>query len=108
MSGQMEEKKRDPSQMAPTKGAVDSFPAFSNYATPLGRGYNGYESASSSDTVKSSSTIHIMDSGEEKRAVDARSTYLTDYELNNNRSPTDSEKELRDGSSVERDQVKHI
>ena len=49
-----------------------------------------------------------MDSGEEKRSVDARSTYLTDYELNNNRSPTDSEKELRDGSSVERDQVKHI
>merc|ERR1719273_1984991 len=107
MPGQMEDKKRDPgSQMTPIKGAADSFPAFSNYATPLGRGYNGYESASSSDTVKSSSTIHIMDSGEEKRSVDARSTYLTDYELNNNRSPTDSEKELRDSSSVEREQVR--
>ena len=109
MPGQMEDKKREPgSQMTPIKGAADSFPAFSNYATPLGRGYNGYESASSSDTVKSSSTIHIMDSGEEKRSVDARSTYLTDYELNNNRSPTDSEKELRDSSSVEREQVRHI
>jgi hypothetical protein len=86
----MEEKKRDPSQMTPAKGAVDSFPAFSNYATPLVRGYNGYESASSSDTVKSSSTIHIMDSGEEKRSVDARRTYITDYLIKNNILPTDS------------------
>ena len=108
LPGQTDEKKRDSSQPAASKGA-DSFPVFSNYVTPLGnapmRGYNGYESASSSDTVKSSSTIHIMDSGEEKRSGDAKSTYLTENELNNNRSPTGSEKE-RDSSSVEREQAR--
>ena len=65
---------------------------------------NGYESASSSDTVKSSSTVHIPgpEARPERRLTnekprrspadqseasvkEARSTYLTDYELNNNR-----------------------
>ena len=49
--------------------------------------YNGYESGSSSDTVKSSSTIHIS----QEVSREARSTYLTDYELNNNRSSVESE-----------------
>lgn len=99
-----------PTQVEEKAQKASPGPVFSNYATPLAnpqmRGYNGYESASSSDTVKSSSTIHITDNGEEKRSVDARSTYLTDYELNNNRSPTDSEKEMRDSSSMEREQAR--
>ena len=100
------EEKRELVQAATVKGG-DTFPGFGTYASnPQIRGYNGYESASSSDTVKSSSTIHIVDSGEDRRSVDARSTYLTDYELNNNRSPTVSEKELRDTNSVEREQAR--
>ena len=56
------------------------------------RAYNGYESASSSDTVKSSSTVHITGpSLETERRSEARSTYLTDYELNNNRSSVETE-----------------
>ena len=90
--------------------------------------YNGYESGSSSDTVKSSSTVHITasetsvmehgrrstesmrrPSGEpmtqpsntraaesntdlDRRSAEAKSTYLTDYELNNNRSSVESDK----------------
>ena len=57
--------------------------------------YNGYESASSSDTVKSSSTVHITGPSStlesERRSSEARSTYLTDYELNNNRSSVESD-----------------
>ena len=66
-------------------------------AVTSGRLYNGYESGSSSDTVKSSSTIHITPTAtstttnitldtEERRSSEARSTYLTDYELNSNSS----------------------
>jgi len=117
--------KRDSPHM-PSSKSTESFPVFSNYATPpvnpQMRGYNGYESASSSDTVKSSSTIHITDTNnstttqhlhEEKRSSEARSTYLTDYELNNNRSSVESEKSReqvnveRDLSSQERDQQSH-
>jgi len=109
--------KRDSPNM-PSSKSTEAFPVFSNYATPPVnpqiRGYNGYESASSSDTVKSSSTIHITDSNittthlqEEKRSSEARSTYLTDYELNNNRSSVESEKEhfvhSRDAITVERE-----
>jgi len=85
----------------------------SNNNAPAHRVYNGYESASSSDTVKSSSTIHITPVSsdtmtvlqeerriqedrrttvqEERRSSEARSTYLTDYELNNNRSSVESD-----------------
>jgi len=112
-----ESTKRDSPNM-PSSKSTEAFPVFSSYATPpvnpQMRGCNGYESASSSDTVKSSSTIHIADSNnanthlhEEKYSSEARSTYLTDYELNNNRSSVESEKEhfthAREQVSVETD-----
>jgi len=72
------------------KGVRGQDPVFSNYATPPShphlRPYSGYESASSSDTVKSSSTLQLQENNatqplEERRSVEARSTYLTEYEL---------------------------
>ena len=87
------------------KSSPDTAPAASPYQVPVTkysssvsgpRAYNGYESASSSDTVKSSSTVqtvHITGPSleTERRSVEARSTYLTDYELNNNRSSVETE-----------------
>ena len=74
---------------------MNSLPGQENGGTgkkySLGQGqarlYNGYESGSSSDTVKSTSTVHIS----QEVSREARSTYLTDYELNNNRSSVESE-----------------
>lgn len=76
----------------------DEYPGFTGYTPPV-RGYNGYESASSSDTVKSSSTVHRgeITVQEETRSVDARSTYLTDFEL------TVSASDERENLSVEKE-----
>ena len=83
-------------QSESSKSSPDSAPSASPYQVPVTkyssvsgpRAYNGYESASSSDTVKSSSTVHITGPSSsldtERRSGEARSTYLTDYELNNN------------------------
>ena len=84
-------------QSESSKSSPDTAPSASPYQVPVTkysssvsgpRAYNGYESASSSDTVKSSSTVHITGPSSsldtERRSGEARSTYLTDYELNNN------------------------
>ena len=85
-------------QSESSKSSPDSVTTASPYQVPVTkysssvsgpRAYNGYESASSSDTVKSSSTVHIT--GPEVRSGEARSTYLTDYELNNNRGSVETE-----------------
>ena len=98
-------------------GGYGPLPASNTMPTPVRGGYatlaGGYESASSSDTVKSSSTVHIPDNsspnttlsanglgggnsssnsssnlGEELRSGDAKSTYFTDFDYKSDNNQT--------------------